>query len=44
MYGQRRNVQFYVEANYPTLTLPMTVKGRYLPWTWEGLTLTFVEQ
>lgn len=44
MYGQRRNVLFYAKPNYPTLTLPMTVKGQYLPWTWEGLTVTFTEQ
>lgn len=43
-YGQRENVQFYAQANAPTLTLPITIKGRWVPWSWEGLELTLVEK
>lgn len=42
--GQRQNVAFYAQVNSPTLTLPMTVKHTFQPWTWEGLELTLVEK
>lgn len=43
-YGQRENVLFYVQANRPKLTQPITIKGRWVPWSWEGLELTLVEK
>lgn len=42
--GQRQNVLFYAQINSPTLTLPMTIKGSFQPWTWAGLELTLVEK
>lgn len=42
--GQRQNVLFYAQVNSPTLTLPMTIKGSFQPWTWAGLELTLVEK
>lgn len=43
-YGPRENVLFYVQANAPTLTLPMWIKGKWVPWSWEGLELTLTEK
>lgn len=43
-YGPRDNVQFYAQANAPTLTTPMRIKGKWEPWTWAGLELTLTEK
>ena len=43
-YGARTNIMFYAQINAPALTNPMRIKGRWVPWSWEGLELTLVEQ
>ena len=43
-YGVRDGVMFYAQANAPTLTVPMRIKGKWEPWTWEGLELTLTEK
>lgn len=43
-YGPRTGIMFYAQVNAPTLTLPMRIKGQWVPWSWAGLELTLVEK
>lgn len=43
-YGQRTGVQFYAKIKSPTLSLPMTIKGKRVDWAWKGAEVTLTEK
>lgn len=43
-YGQRTGIKFYAKIESPTLSLPMTIKGRRVDWAWKGAEVTLTEK